>query len=254
MLAAAASFACQPPNAGPLVNLLAAALATPLPCTRSPSLAFAAGFTHQLPQTGPLANMLEAMLPLPLPCPRPLSTVASPSFARQSPPATLLVDAPVAPRPHSGEHSPGRHVSWDCSSPGLPCGPASTAPLPCVCYYRERFGTDARHCQPSCSWLVLQGRPRPLAAQLTGGHLIILWDSISSQDFLVDSGSSYSLLLHQSPALPSSLLLRTADGAPLPTWGIRNVSVCFGDHVFSFPFLLASCARRRFPGCSSPPC
>ena len=135
--------------------------------------------------------------------------------------------------------SSGRRSHQDHSSPGLPCRPLAAMPPSYVSFYHERFGTAARHCRPPCSWLALQGCPRPLTAQLAGGHLILLWDSISSRDFLVDSGSSYSLLPHQSLAPPSGPILRTANGAPLPTWGIRNSSVRFGTHVFSFPFLLA---------------
>ena len=62
MLAATASFAHQPPRAGPPVDLLAAALVTPLPRTQSPSLVVATGFAHQLPQTGSLDNLLAAVL------------------------------------------------------------------------------------------------------------------------------------------------------------------------------------------------
>ena len=96
MLAAAASFARQPPRAGPSADLLAAALATPLPRTRSPLPVVAAGFPHQLPHAGPPANLLAAVLSPPPPCPRPLFSAAAPSFACQSPPAgppaTLLVE------------------------------------------------------------------------------------------------------------------------------------------------------------------
>ena len=209
----------QPPLAGPSADLLAAAWATPLPCTPSPVVA--AVFAHQLPHAGPLAKLLAALLPPPPLCPRSLSTAAAPSFACQSPPAgppvTLLVDALAAPRLPPGARSLGRCISRDCSSPGLPFHPADAAAPPYVCYYHKRFGTAACHCCPPCSWLALQGCPRPLAAQLAGGHLILRWDSISSQDLLVDSGSSYSLLPHQSTAQPSGPLLCTTDGAPLPT-------------------------------------
>ena len=184
MLAAAASFARQAPRAA------AAALATPLPCTKSPLPPAVAVSARQPPHAGPPVNLLAAVLPLPPP------------------------------------------------SPSLPCRPVAAVPPPYVCFYHERFGTAARHCCPPCSWLVSQGHLPPLGAQLAGGHLILLRDSISSQDFLVDSGSSYSLLPHQSSAPPSGPLLHTADGTPLPTWGIRETSVRFGSHPFLFSFLL----------------
>ena len=55
----------------------------------------------------------------------------------------------------------------------------------------------------------------------------------------MDSGSSFSLLPHHSTEVPSGPLLRTADGTPLPTWGVRTTTVRFGSHTFSFDFLLA---------------
>ena len=64
-------------------------------------------------------------------------------------------------------------------------------------------------------------------------------DSISAVNFLVDSGSSFSLLPHHSTEVPSGPLLRTADGNPLPTWGVCTTTVRFGSHTFSFDFLLA---------------
>ena len=120
----------QPPLAGPSADLLAAARATPLPCTHSPVVATV--FAHQLPHAGPLAKLLAALLPPPPLCPRSLSTAAAPSFACQSPPAgppaTLLVDAPAAPRPLSGDCFPGCSTSRDCSSLGLLCHPVAVAP------------------------------------------------------------------------------------------------------------------------------
>ena len=149
LLAATASFAHQPPRAGPPADLLAAALATPLPRTRSPLPAVTAGFARQLSHANPPANLLAAVLPPPPPCPWSLSTVAGPGFARQSPPAgptaAPLVDAPAAPRTPSGDRSPGRCASRDRSSLGLPCRPASTAPTWYVCYYHKLFGTAASH-------------------------------------------------------------------------------------------------------------
>ena len=148
MIPAAASFARQPPCAGPSADLLAAALVTPLPRTRSPSLVVAAGFAHQLPHAGSPANLLEAALPPP-------------------PPSTWLHSgggSSGAPPPHSGGCSPGTQQPCcshrNRSSPGLPCRPAAAAPLPYICFYHERFGTAACHCRPPCSWLALQGCSR----------------------------------------------------------------------------------------------
>ena len=190
MLAAAESFACQSPGAGPLANLLAAALVTPLLRTWSPPL--------PLPPVSPASHLRLALQRLCL-------------WMRW--------------RPHSGDLSPGYRTSRDCSSPGLPCSPATVAPTPYVCYYHERFGTDTRHCQSPCSWLALEGRPWPLTAQLAGGHLILLRNSIS--------GSSYSPTSPQLrlPARSSTLLMALL--SPLGESAIfLSVSV-----LISFPFL-----------------
>ena len=78
-----------------------------------------------------------------------------------------------------------------------------------------------------------------LVAQLSRGQLLLLRDTVSALDFLVYSGSSFSLTPHHSPDVPSGPLLRTTNGTPLPTWGIRKTTVRFGAHTFSFDFLLA---------------
>ena len=74
---------------------------------------------------------------------------------------------------------------------------------------------------------------------LAGGQLLLLQDAISGLVFLVDSGSSFSLLPHHSLEVPTGPLLHTANGTPLPTWGIRKSFVRFGSYTFSFNFLLA---------------
>ena len=112
MLAAVASFARQAPRAsGPPVNLLAAALATPLSRTQTP-LRPATGFSaRQPPHTCPPVTMPAAVLP---------------------PPSTRLHSSSRSagtPLPHSGGCSlgtspprfSGRCSHQDCSSPGLPC-------------------------------------------------------------------------------------------------------------------------------------
>ena len=55
----------------------------------------------------------------------------------------------------------------------------------------------------------------------------------------MNSGSSFSLLPLHSPEVHSGPVLRTADGTPLPTWGVRTTIVRVGSHTFSFDFLLA---------------
>ena len=68
------------------------------------------------------------------------------------------------------------------------------------------------------------------------GQLALLVDEASQQRFLVDTGSSYSILPHKSQQ-PHS-----APFSPIPCWGGRKVHVAAGGRRFSWTFLLADVA------------
>ena len=74
------------------------------------------------------------------------------------------------------------------------------------------------------------------------GQLALLVDEASQQRFLVDTGSSYSILPHKSQQPHSGLRLCTADRSPIPCWGGRKVHVAAGGRRFSWTFLLADVA------------
>ena len=74
------------------------------------------------------------------------------------------------------------------------------------------------------------------------GRLALLVDEASQQWFLVDTGSSYSILPHMSQQPTSGPRLCTADRLPTACWGGCKVHVTAGGRRFSWTFLLADVA------------
>ena len=74
------------------------------------------------------------------------------------------------------------------------------------------------------------------------GRLALLVDDATQQWFLVDRGSSYSIIPHRSKALTSGPRLCTADRSPIACWGDRKLHVAAGGRKFTWPFLLADVA------------
>ena len=74
------------------------------------------------------------------------------------------------------------------------------------------------------------------------GRLALLVDEATQQRFLVDTGSSYSILPHQSQAPTSSPRRCTADRSPIACWGDRKLHVAASGRRFTWPFLLADVA------------
>ena len=67
-------------------------------------------------------------------------------------------------------------------------------------------------------------------------------DVANSKQYLVDSGSAFSILPHKSSAEPTGPRLMTADGKPLHCWGSRTRTVRTRTRQFSWTFLLAPVA------------
>ena len=70
------------------------------------------------------------------------------------------------------------------------------------------------------------------------GRLALLVDKESQQQFLVDMGSSYSILPHKSQQPKSRPHLCTADHSPIACWGGRKVHMAAGGKRFMWTFLL----------------
>ena len=71
------------------------------------------------------------------------------------------------------------------------------------------------------------------------GKLVHITDSNSSASFLVDTGSSYSIIPHSSQQPATGPLLRSANGQRISCWGERRLTVVFGGHRYTWDFLLA---------------
>ena len=63
-------------------------------------------------------------------------------------------------------------------------------------------------------------------------------DSNSGASFLVDTGSSYSIIPHSSHQPPTGPLLRSANGQRISCWGEQRLTVTFSGHRYTWAFLL----------------
>ena len=87
-------------------------------------------------------------------------------------------------------------------------------------------------------------RRRGVVGAIHPGRLCFIKDDISGASYLVDTGSSFSILPFRSTSAPSGPLLRSAAGQPIKCWGTRVVSFSFGGRKFSWAFLLAAVEFR----------
>ena len=74
------------------------------------------------------------------------------------------------------------------------------------------------------------------------GRLALLVDEASQQRFLVDTGSSYSIIPHKSKQPTPGPRLCTADHSPIACWGGCKVHVAAVGRRFTKTFLLADVA------------
>ena len=65
-------------------------------------------------------------------------------------------------------------------------------------------------------------------------------DNTNGASYLVDTGSSFSILPFSSHLPPTGPLLKAANGQRIPCWGRRRQSITFGGHRYSWQFLLAA--------------
>jgi hypothetical protein len=74
------------------------------------------------------------------------------------------------------------------------------------------------------------------------GELGMLVDHVSGRKFLVDTGSVYSILPHQSTEPAMGPAIMTADRTPISCWGQQEMTIVTAGHSFKFVFLLADVA------------
>jgi hypothetical protein len=71
------------------------------------------------------------------------------------------------------------------------------------------------------------------------GRLFFAADSVSNKKFLIDTGSSFSILPFSSSARQSGPVLRAADGWRIRCWGHRRTDISINGTAFTWHFLLA---------------
>ena len=72
------------------------------------------------------------------------------------------------------------------------------------------------------------------------GGLVHVVDSNSGASYLVDTGSTYSILPYKSHLPPTGPLLKAANGQKIPCWGKRRYTITFGGRCYTWYFLLAA--------------
>ena len=68
------------------------------------------------------------------------------------------------------------------------------------------------------------------------GQLALLVEESSQQRFLVDTGSSYSIIPHKSRESQAGPRLCTADCWPIACWGTHKMHVAEGGRRFKLDF------------------
>ena len=74
------------------------------------------------------------------------------------------------------------------------------------------------------------------------GTLGFIQDIKTKQQFLVDTGSVYSIIPYKSDAPPTGPRIIAADKTPIACWGWHQQELCVKGHMFRWNFLLAAVA------------
>jgi Reverse transcriptase (RNA-dependent DNA polymerase) len=82
------------------------------------------------------------------------------------------------------------------------------------------------------------------AAAAHPGTLFFITDTLTGRRFLVDTGSSFSLIPHRSSKRQCGPILRAADNRRIPCWGFSKATVKLANGDFTWSFL---CAAVKFP-------
>ena len=89
-----------------------------------------------------------------------------------------------------------------------------------------------------------RGAVAAAAAPINGkpGRLLLLVDEATSEWFLVDTGSAFSLIPHQSTERANGPAIMAADRTPIKCWGSRSRTIVAAGNYFCWNFLLAAVA------------
>jgi hypothetical protein len=72
--------------------------------------------------------------------------------------------------------------------------------------------------------------------------LMFSTDELTNDRFLVDTGTTLSIVPCNQNSSPSGPLLKGADGQPIPSWGFIQQTVQFQGKLFTSTFLQAAVA------------
>jgi hypothetical protein len=86
----------------------------------------------------------------------------------------------------------------------------------------------------------LSGRGDAATAASHPGTLFFITDAVSSRRFLVDTGSSFSLLPYTSRQRQHGPVLRAADGCRILCWGFADVPIKQEGEPYTWSFLRAA--------------
>ncbi len=79
---------------------------------------------------------------------------------------------------------------------------------------------------------------RDVVSAVRPGRLFYITDSVTSQHYLVDTGSAFSIMPWESSDTPVGPTLTAADGRCIPCWGERPFTVTIGGVSRQWNFLL----------------
>ena len=83
--------------------------------------------------------------------------------------------------------------------------------------------------------------PLLLAGKLDNpSNLVHIVGKNNGTSFLIDTGSSFSIIPFKSSSPPTGPRLRAANGPQIPCWGKQQLTIAFGGRHFSWNFLLAA--------------
>ena len=113
-----------------------------------------------------------------------------------------------------------------------------------LCYYHRRFGKAVQHCTQPCTWLAKQaGRP-PIVPRMASRNsgLLFLCDTITKQQFVVDTGADVSVLpttkLDRNTRQTGLQLLAT-NGSFIGSYGTHTLSLHFVSNMYQWNFIIA---------------
>ena len=98
-----------------------------------------------------------------------------------------------------------------------------------------------RQGQEMQTWLAVDGKwPSHRELIALGGGVIFLQDDESKQQFLVDTGAAFIVLLQRSQSTPAGPPISGADGKDISCWGRICLCLTLGLRTFFVTFLLAA--------------